>query len=353
MTRITVKASKAYDVYIGEGASQMLNGLVPELHARRAVLVCGDTVHSLYAKNIRSLLESSGLEVFEFNYPHGEASKNMQTLTELLSFMAESGLDRHDLAVALGGGVTGDLTGFAAAVYMRGIRYIQIPTTLLSMADSSVGGKTAVDLPQGKNLAGAFWQPSFVLCDTAFLGSLPAEIFADGCAEIVKYAVLREPQLLPLLSDPHANIEELLRISISVKAAFVSEDELDKGKRQLLNLGHTVAHAIEKHSGFTVSHGRAVSMGLIAVCTAAEANGDCKAGVSDTVRHALASLGLPVSCDYELSELCKLMLSDKKKAGVDIILAIPVYPGHCELKKIPADKLYSYLLPAFANVHES
>lgn len=350
MTRITVETSSSYDVLIGEGVSSRLGQCLADMNAHRVVTVCGDTVEKLYADKVEKNLTDAGLEAHTFVYPHGEASKNLATYAKLLGYMADCGLDRQDVVVALGGGVTGDLAGFAAATYMRGIRCVQLPTTLLAMVDSSVGGKTAVDLPQGKNLVGAFSQPSLVLCDTAFLDTLPDEIFADGCAEVVKYAVLSQPVIFDLLRSLPESLDEIIRRSIEIKAEFVKRDERDTGVRQLLNLGHTVGHAIEKYSDFTVSHGRAVAMGLRIICAAAELNGDCESGVCDAVTEALSVLALPISCEYPLVELCKLMQMDKKKSGVDITLAIPRSYGHCELKRISAETLHAYLLPAFGDI---
>ena len=344
MTKLRIEAQRGYDVLIGAGISDGLCELIKPLGGQRIVLVCGDTVAGLYGEKVRKNLENAGFSVHTFVYPHGESSKNMQTLTQLLSFMAQSGLDRHDLAVALGGGVTGDLTGFAAACYMRGIAYVQVPTTLLAMVDSSVGGKTAVDLPEGKNLAGAFWQPSLVICDTDMLKTLPREIFTDGCAEVVKYAVLRRPELL---ND--SDVEALIAGCIEIKADFVRSDEHDLGLRRLLNLGHTVGHAVETRSGFAMSHGRAVAIGLSVICRAAEAHGDCEKGTAKAVTDALSALGLPTACPYPASELCKLISADKKAHGDDITIAIPRRLGECELKSLPMDELYAYLLPGFGD----
>lgn len=336
MTQIRINASTEYDVLIGSGllagCGRLIRGVSGGL---RAVLVCGDTVEALYADTVQKSLEAEGFSVCRFVYPHGEASKSLESFARLLGFMAENHLDRSDIAVALGGGVTGDLTGFAAASYMRGIDFIQIPTTLLAMVDSSVGGKTAVNLPQGKNLAGAFHQPRLVICDTATLSTLPQDIFADGCAEVIKYAVLSRPEILGLLEAPMDNIEKIVSACIEVKRDIVAQDEFDRGTRQLLNLGHTLAHAIEKHSGFEIPHGRAVAVGLAVMCRAF-ADADC----TQAVRKALISAGLPVKCEYPLDELCKLMLSDKKCHGVDITLVIPKRLGCCELENAPAYKLY-------------
>lgn len=339
MTRVHVSASTEYDVLIGHGLLPDCGEMIRSVsRAKRAVLVCGDIVDRLYADNVRLSLENSGFEVFKFVYPHGESSKDLATFSRLLSFMAQNHIDRSDIAIALGGGVTGDLTGFAAASYMRGIDFVQIPTTVLAMVDSSVGGKTAVDLPEGKNLVGAFHQPRLVICDTDTLTTLPQAVFSDGCAEIIKYAVLNGAYILELLENRSSSMEELIHACVSVKRDIVAQDEFDRGARQLLNLGHTVAHAVEKYSDFTVSHGRAVAIGLAVMCRAF-ADPSC----TQAVLKALESLGLPISCEYPLAELCKLMLGDKKRHGVYITLVIPQAFGSCELRDVPAEDLLAVL----------
>lgn len=344
MTRIHIQASSEYDVIIGHGLLEGCGERIRAIsRAGRAVIVCGDIVDGLYADTVQSSLESSGFNVFKFVYPHGEGSKNIGTLSRLLSFMAQKHIDRSDIVVALGGGVTGDLAGFAAASYMRGIDFVQIPTTLLAMVDSSVGGKTAVDLPEGKNLVGAFHQPRLVICDADTLATLPKDVFSDGCAEVIKYAVLSRPDILELLESRESSMEALIAACIGVKRDIVAQDEFDRGARQLLNLGHTVAHAVEKHSGFAVAHGRAVAIGLAVMCRAF-ADSNC----TQAVLKALESLELPVSCEYPLEELCKLMFGDKKCHGVNITLVVPHALGSCELRDVKADELFSVLEPGWS-----
>jgi len=333
MTEIRVHASSEYSVLIGRGLLERCGEYIRNISgAEKVMLVCGDTVEALYAERAEASLSSAGFEVSRFVYPHGEQQKSLAVLGSLLNAMAEHGMSRSDLAVALGGGVTGDICGFASACYMRGIDYVQIPTTLLAMVDSSVGGKTAVDLDSGKNLAGAFHQPRLVLCDTETLDTLPDAIFAEGCAEAVKCAVLRDTELLSLLSSPRENAQEIIRRCVTLKRDLVEADEHDRGERRLLNLGHTLAHAIEKYTCYTVSHGEAVAMGLSVMTKGAAA-----------VVEALSSLGLPTECKYDKEELCKLMLADKKRSGDTLTLAVPHSLGCCELKEIKVSELKSFI----------
>ena len=344
MTEVTVEASKIYRVIIGEGMLPISGSMIhSQCGGTAACVVCGDAVDGLYAGAVCDSLRRSGYEVCRFVYPRGEKSKNAGTYIELLNFLAENRLSRDDVIVPLGGGVTGDLAGFAAATYMRGIKYVQMPTTLLAMVDSSVGGKTAIDLPAGKNLAGAFWQPELVICSCDTLSSLPEEIFRDGCAEIVKYAVLRDPELLEMLASPKENIETLVSRCVSIKRDFVNADEHDRGQRQMLNLGHTVGHAAEKLSNFSLSHGRAVATGLAVICRAACAAGECGGETVSAVISALEKLGLPTRTDFTAAELSEIMMSDKKRAGDTINLIVPRSLGSCGIRSLPASCLAAYI----------
>ena len=344
MTEVIVSASKEYKVLIERGSLTKAGSVVREsCGGGRAMLVCGDTVRELYADGVKKSIEDAGYEAEVFSYPHGERSKNTETYVRLLNAMAGFRMSRADAVVALGGGVTGDLAGFAAATYMRGIKYVQIPTTLLAMIDSSVGGKTGIDLAEGKNLAGAFWQPSAVLCDPAALDTLPEYIFRDGCAEAVKYAVLAAPELLELLRAPRDNIEKIIETCVSIKRDFVCRDEFDTGQRQKLNLGHTVGHAVEKLSDFSVSHGRAVAAGLAVISRAAAANGDCGADTAEKIVSALEALGLPTGTDYSASALCRAMLSDKKRLGGTVNLIVPRELGRCDIAPTKVDALEAYI----------
>ncbi|HPE16874.1 MAG TPA: 3-dehydroquinate synthase, partial [Oscillospiraceae bacterium] len=283
MRSIRVKTGHSYDIHVGRGILSDCGALAARVKAPcRVFLLSDETVGSLYAGAVEASFRAAGYDVTGFFFPAGEESKNFSLLGTVLNHMAAAGLTRSDLLVALGGGVPGDLGGFAAAVYQRGIDFIQIPTTLLAAVDASVGGKTAVDLSAGKNLAGAFWQPSLVLCDCAVFGTLPQAVFSDGMAEVIKYGVILDKALFRLLGvrDIRDGIEDVVLRCCALKSAVVEEDERDNGRRQLLNFGHTVGHAIEKASGFRVSHGSAVAIGMVAMSRAAERNGAAEPGVA-------------------------------------------------------------------------
>ena len=256
MKAVSVAASRRYDILIERGLLNRAGKLVRSVtNVGTVMLVSDDSVWPLYGETVQKSLEDTGVSVCQFVFPHGEGSKCAKTYLALLDALCENRLTRADAVVALGGGVVGDLTGFAASTYLRGIGFIQIPTTLLAMVDSSVGGKTAIDLPAGKNLAGAFYQPWLVLCDPDCLDSLPDEIFRDGCAEVIKYAVLGNAPFFDELKNtpPHAQLEHIIETCVRMKRDIVAQDEFDRGQRQLLNLGHTFGHGIEACSGFSVS----------------------------------------------------------------------------------------------------
>ena len=261
---IPVRVRPPYDVRIGSGLlGRCGDYLAALLGQRRIAVLADDTVASLYLDTVTAALEDAGFAVCSHIFPSGEGRKNLSTLTELLEFLASEHLTRTDCVAALGGGVTGDMAGFAAAVYLRGIRYVQLPTTLLAAVDSSVGGKTAVDLTAGKNLAGAFCQPAAVICDTDCLKTLPPDVFADGAAEAVKTGVLSDEALFALFEDGTLTADpgEVIARCVAYKAGVVERDEKEQGERKLLNLGHTVGHAIEKCSGYVIPHGHAVAAG--------------------------------------------------------------------------------------------
>ena len=272
-------------------------------------------------------------------FPAGEESKNGQIFLDLLNFLAENQLTRSDMIVALGGGVVGDLAGFAAASYLRGIRFIQVPTTLLAAVDSSVGGKTAIDLPAGKNLAGAFCQPSLVLCDTDTLNSLPTDIFRDGCAEVIKYGVLYDPKLFAHLEEKGLSFdrEAVITRCVELKRDVVMEDEFDTGARMKLNLGHTVGHGVEAKSHFAISHGKAVAIGMAIVSRAS--------ACADTPRIValLEKFGLPTRTDYSADDLFTYTLSDKKRSGGTVNLIIPRAIGDCAITPTKVESLKSFI----------
>ena len=242
--------------------------------------------------------------------------------------------------------MAGDLTGFAASTYLRGIGFIQIPTTLLAMVDSSVGGKTAIDLPAGKNLAGTFYQPWLVLCDPACLDSLPDEVFRDGCAEVIKYAVLGNAPFFDELKNtpPRTHLEHIIETCVRMKRDIVAQDEFDRGQRQLLNLGHTFGHGIEACSGFAVSHGSAVAIGMAMIVRSAAQLGLCTAGTRDAVLALLRQYGLPVDCAYPVEQMLGTILHDKKASGGSINLIVPTAVGSCEIRKTPASEISDWLI---------
>lgn len=344
MRTIRVKASVEYDVIIDSGILGRAGELsLPICGACSACIVTDDTVDTLYAKTLEDSLSQSGFRVVKFVIPHGEASKSTASLINLLEFLAENKLTRSDCIFALGGGVVGDLAGFAAAVYLRGIKYLQIPTTLLSMVDSSVGGKTAVDLVAGKNLAGAFHQPAMVICDYKTLDTLPDDIFADGCAEVIKYGIINDRPLFDILKRGiKNNLEEIISACVLNKSRIVADDEFDTGRRQLLNLGHTVGHAIEARSDFAISHGRAVAMGIVIVTRAAVSLGICPEDDLKEIIAILESASLPTECPYSADELVGTALGDKKRFGDTISLVLPYSVGDSRLYKINVNQLKDF-----------
>ena len=346
MRIVTVSASKTYDVKIGPGLLDTIGTETAALgKAANACVVSDSNVFPLYGKRVTDSLENAGIKVNTFVFPAGEASKNAETFLLLLNALATAQLTRSDLIIALGGGVVGDIAGFAAACYLRGIRFIQIPTTLLAAVDSSVGGKTAIDLPAGKNLAGAFCQPSLVLCDTDTLQSLPEDIFRDGCAEVIKYAILYDPDMFDSLQQTGIcfDRETIIARCVELKRDVVMDDEFDTGSRMKLNLGHTIGHGVEAKSCFSVSHGKAVAIGISIVARAAENNGLCTQACSSMIQTLLKKFNLPVDTFYSANDLYSYTLSDKKRSGDSVSLIIPREIGKCEIMPMPIVNLTSFI----------
>ncbi len=340
MKTVHINASQAYDVLIGPGLLQELGSRTAQvLKGRHVMLVSDDTVFGLYGEKAVKSLENAGFQAETFVFPHGERSKNGETFFALVNAMADSRLTRTDGVIALGGGVTGDLAGFAAACYLRGVPCVQVPTSLLAMVDSSVGGKTAIDLPAGKNLCGAFHQPCLVVCDTDLLKTLPEDVFRDGCAEVIKYAVLGEKGLFCLLKNEKVDWETVVASCVRSKAGFVEADEFDNGARQFLNLGHTLGHAVEANSKFSLSHGKAVAVGMAMV-----ANSACQKGLlppkdRDEILGLLKAYGLPVETEQSAESICQTALGDKKRRGSTITLVIPTAKDRCILHPISVEDL--------------
>lgn len=346
MPTIHITASRSYDVEIAHGCLSILGQRAAQLvKGRAAALVSDNAVAAHYGDQARASLEAAGFLVMTYVFPHGEQSKSGDNYLRLLNFLAENRLTRTDLLVALGGGVTGDLGGFAAATYLRGIRYIQIPTSLLAMVDSSVGGKTAIDLPAGKNLCGAFYQPSLVLCDPDLLATLPEPVFRDGCAEVIKYGVLGSRELFDRLRETPARqqLEYVIATCVDMKRDVVEDDEFDTGRRQLLNLGHTLGHAVEAGSHFQLSHGQSVAVGMAMIARAAAKFGFCTEETRDEIVSLLTKYGLPTETDQSPEELYQTALGDKKRKGGSLTLVVPQEIGTCLLHRISVEDLPKWI----------
>lgn len=313
-----VNTEKKYKVYTGPGSIKAF----PELFGGgslpgKFLIVSGENVSGIYGETIAKTVSGCGPECFIFTHRSGEAAKTPGTVIDILEFAAENHFTRNDCFVSLGGGVSGDICGLAASLYMRGVRYVQIPTSLLAMVDASVGGKTAVDLKAGKNLMGTFYQPHAVICDTDFLATLPSENLRDGMAEIIK------TECISGRSFADMPVDRIVEACVRFKADIVSADEKDLGQRRLLNFGHTVGHALERLSGYRLRHGEAVAAGMYIISAGACASGLCDRAFAECLRERLISAGLPVSAEYSPSEIRGAALSDKKGSDKGVSLVLP------------------------------
>ena len=344
MKKVEVHASTTYDVLIGSGLSAKIGEYLIELGRSGKVMIVSDThVAPLYAEGVADELVYRGFEPSIFSFDAGEESKNLKTYADLLSFLAEEGFTRTDTVLALGGGVVGDLAGFAAATYMRGIHFVNMPTSLLAAIDSSVGGKTAVDLPQGKNLVGAFYQPELVLFDTDFMKTLPYDEIRNGLGEGVKYAVLEGGEIFDILSAglTSENLEEFIALSVDAKRKIVEADEWEKGTRKLLNLGHTVAHAVETLTEFVVPHGVAVAYGVRVMARLAFDRGELTEEDFYKIEELLLENDLALELN-PIEELIPYFSADKKKAGRKLTLVTIAGIGDCRLTEVDIDDVSRY-----------
>ena len=340
MKNLFVKTSKPYNVKIGCGEIDNIAQYIKQTkNCNKIAIITDDIVGGLYGEKIKNLL--CDYDVCYKEFLHGEQNKTMTTVANLLEFLAQNKLTRGDLVVALGGGIVGDVAGFVSASYLRGVDFVQIPTTLLSMVDSSVGGKTGVNLSCGKNLAGAFHQPCLVVCDPDFLKTLSDQEFKNGLGEVIKYGCIADKTLFDLLEnhDINQNIEQVVYTCIKTKANFVEQDEFDNGERQKLNFGHTLGHAIEKVSNYQIPHGQAVGVGMKLVCEWAEKQNLSNKGCADKIDKLLAKFDMVRDVDCDHNDLWQTVTNDKKLKGKNINLVLIKDIANCYLYNVEIEKL--------------
>ena len=313
----------SYPIHIENGILAKTGELVSEVFSgKKIMIVSDDNVFPLYGEIITKALSDSGFECHSFVLPHGEPTKSFQSLPKIYEALLNAKLTRSDLLIALGGGVIGDLAGFVASSYLRGIKFVQIPTSLLAQVDSSVGGKVAVDLPQGKNLVGAFYHPKAVIIDPDVLNTLPDHFISDGMGEVIKYGCIKDKELFELLcrhtsfDDLKPKLTQIIARCVDIKRIVVEADQFDLGERILLNFGHTLAHTIEQHFNYErESHGEAVGIGMYQITKIAEEMGLTKPGEAEHIRKVLDIYGLPHKCDLMLHDLIGAIALDKKNLG--------------------------------------
>lgn len=345
MTTIRVSTGKSYDVTIGRGilsdCGKMVKAL-PNTYDKLAIIT-DDKVDSLYSKTVADSLMAAGFSCVKFVFQNGEASKSLAVLEQACDFLCEQFITRKSLIVALGGGVTGDLAGFLAAIFQRGIDFVQIPTTFLAAIDSSVGGKTAVNVPAGKNLLGAFWQPQLCWCDIETLATLDEEVFRDGVAEAVKYGCILDKNLFETMKQGvRAQLAEIITRCVELKAEVVAQDERDNGLRAILNFGHTLGHGIETLSDFAISHGKAVAIGMVLASKAGEAAGVTEAGTTAQIEEILQANGISTICPYDIADVVAASLGDKKRDGDTMHLILLKRIGEAVVYPVAVDKLMAF-----------
>jgi 3-dehydroquinate synthase len=321
-----LSAMGEYGVIVGQ-VSNLTN-----FPMQNPIIVTDENVAKFHLEKMQASLNAKSVII-----PAGEEHKNLETISFLWKSFLENGLDRKSTVVALGGGVTGDMAGFAASTYMRGINWVGVPTTLLSMVDSSLGGKTGFDLPEGKNLIGAFYPPKLVVADPQFLETLPEAELISGMAEVVKHGIISDPELFSMcargLGWVKANLEEIVKRAMAVKIKVIEDDPYEKGFRAALNLGHTVGHAVELVSKFQLRHGEAVAIGMMAEAKYSARVGLAGSGLVQAVQDSLKALNLPIAIPQEMprEEIIRAMRVDKKKNAKSIRFALPVEIGRVEL----------------------
>ncbi len=346
MEKVKIKASGKYEVIIGENLLPLLPALLKKSGTDgKLLLVTDKNVDNIYGTKLNEIFVSGGLQFEKFVILGGEESKSEKVYCELLNFLADKKFTRKDVVLAFGGGVTGDLSGFAAATYLRGIDFVQIPTTLLAAVDSSVGGKTAINLKNGKNLAGAFYQPKLVVCDLSLLKSLPEGDYASGMAEVIKYGMIFDKNLLSLLKEGMSkNSEKIIKRCVELKKKVVEKDEKDNGPRGLLNFGHTLGHAVEKCSGYKIPHGQAVAIGMNLITEKCVRKGVAEENTLEVLTELCVKYGLPQKTDIPLKDLVDATMIDKKRRGDVITAVLPVKAGKCILKNLNIKEWENFIL---------
>jgi 3-dehydroquinate synthase len=333
---------RSYPILINNGLMAGIGQDLKERNiAKRFVVVADSTVAGIYGAAMLTSLNEAGFSPEMVTFPAGEASKTMATVAELASRLAQSGLDRKDGLIALGGGVTGDITGFLAASYMRGVAFVQVPTTLLAQVDSSVGGKTGVDIPEGKNLIGAFYQPRAVYIDSHVLRSLPQAELLNGIAEVIKYGVIHDQDFFSFLEEARPAIlalelpvlERVIETCCTIKAAVVAKDEREADLRRILNFGHTIGHAVEADSGYRLAHGSAVAIGMVAASRLAVAKGMFAPAEASRLEALILAFGLPtaIPTNAKRDKLKAYLLTDKKTVGGRPFFVLPTAIGRVEI----------------------
>ena len=322
LMKLTVNLGEnSYPIFIENGLTNKVGAYISQIfQGRKVMVISDDNVFPLFGQRVLDSL--SDYECHSLVLPHGEPTKSFQSLPTIYEALLNAKLTRSDLVIALGGGVIGDLAGFAAATYLRGVKLVQIPTSLLAQVDSSVGGKVAVDLPQGKNLVGAFFQPKMVLIDSEVLDTLPEHFIRDGMGEVIKYGCIKDANLFDRLcshssfDDLKPELPEIIARCVDIKRVVVEADQFDTGERMLLNFGHTLAHTIEQYYHYKrESHGEAVGIGMYQITRMAEAKGLTAPGCADSIRKALEIYGLPTSCNLPIDALTGAVALDKKNLG--------------------------------------
>lgn len=355
MDSINIKTRQnEYEVRVGRGYRSNIPEMIMQKHPKSKFAVITDNnVKNIYADEFIKPFLEQGKECEVFSVKPGEKSKSLSELGSICSFLAARNFNRADVIIALGGGVVGDLAGFAASAFLRGIAYIQVPTTLLSQIDSSVGGKTAVNIPEGKNLVGAFYHPAEVYIDMNILKTLKAEDFADGMAELIKYALIKDEQMFRQLElydkiDAHSHIlQDLVVKCLKIKRDVVMADELDKGERMKLNFGHTIGHGLERlaaKSGLTLTHGQGVARGMAAITKASERMGQTEKGTTQRIISVLHKQALPTTIsEFSKDDILKGILVDKKNIADKINLILIEKPGKSIIYPVSSSKAEEYI----------